>query len=268
MKYVAQLSILIALLIPKALKAKEIIALSNGEWKPFLGEKLPHGGVASHIITEAFSLVGIKVHYKWYKDAWKRAYIDAFNAKEVKIGSASMKLSGSCVWSRKPEREKQMYYSEPVIPGEFNVFVYLKDSEFDWKDIKDLKGRRVGATIGYFYGSDIEKAAKDKIFIMERIAYEPNNLKRLLTGKIDLFLVNRKIAIDLIKTNLTAAEGKKLKIHPKPASRGLSQHLILTRKVSENQKLLQKFNEGLKKLKESGKFDQYHKDADGGKYDS
>ncbi len=110
--------------------AQETVRLANGEWEPYLGKKLKHYGVASHIVTEAFKEIGIKVEFKWYGDSWKRAYRDA------KIG----KVDGTLVWSVTPEREKEMHYSGVVLPGKRTVFFYLKAKHFDWNQSNDLIG--------------------------------------------------------------------------------------------------------------------------------
>ncbi len=50
--------------------AETTIRLTNGEWEPCMGEHCPHYGLSSHIVTEAFKLVGINV--KWSFFPWKR----------------------------------------------------------------------------------------------------------------------------------------------------------------------------------------------------
>lgn len=257
-----RIAIFFAILIPFSLNAEEIIVLSNGEWEPYLGEKLPHGGPTTRIITDVFNLAGIKTKYIWYQDTWKRAYIDTLNGKEITVGNRLMRVRGSCVWSKSPKREQQMFFSDPIIPAEVNIFIYLKDSGFDWKNINDLKGKRIGATIGYFYNLELEKAAKEGKVILDKIAYEPNNLKRLLTNKIDLFIVNKNIATELIRKKLTPHERSRVAIHPKPASEARSYHLILTKKIPDNKIVLQKFNESLKKLKKAGKLEHYYRNID------
>ncbi len=42
-----------------------------GEWPPFFSNDLKHGGVTSHVASEAFALEGIKVEYGWFP--WNRA---------------------------------------------------------------------------------------------------------------------------------------------------------------------------------------------------
>lgn len=59
-----------ALLLASA-SAAESVRLTNGEWPPYLGERLPHHGVASRIVAEAFALEGIEV--RWEFHPWARS---------------------------------------------------------------------------------------------------------------------------------------------------------------------------------------------------
>ncbi len=44
-------------------QTQETIRLTNGEYQPTLSENVPHYGFATHIVTEAFALVGFDVEY-------------------------------------------------------------------------------------------------------------------------------------------------------------------------------------------------------------
>lgn len=59
-----------------SLAAAEDVRLTNGEWAPYLGATLPHQGVASRIVAEAFALEGVTVHWEFYPGpapcAWPR----------------------------------------------------------------------------------------------------------------------------------------------------------------------------------------------------
>ncbi len=51
-------------------QAAETIRLANGEWHSFLSKGAPHHGFASHIVTDAFALVGVEVEYGFFP--WSR----------------------------------------------------------------------------------------------------------------------------------------------------------------------------------------------------
>ena len=53
----------------------DTIRLTNGDWQPFYSKDAPHHGFVSHIITEAFALVGVETEYgffPWARQTGKR----------------------------------------------------------------------------------------------------------------------------------------------------------------------------------------------------
>ncbi len=55
-----------------AAQTSKTIRLTNGEWQPYLSKDTPHRGFASHIVIEAFALVGVEVEYGFFP--WKRSF--------------------------------------------------------------------------------------------------------------------------------------------------------------------------------------------------
>lgn len=231
--------------------------LANGEWAPYLGKNLPHGGSASHIVSAAFKEAGVDVDYVWYGDAWNRAYNLAIKGKEVQ---------GSLGWSYEAKREKDFYFSSDIIiPGNKEGFWYLKEKGFDWNDIKDLNGLKVGGVVGYSYGGKIDRAEKDGLIKLQLISDESTNFKKLLANRIDIFIAGEDTGKDMLKKNFTPEQAAKLAFHPKPL-RIAGYHVILSKAVPGNDTLMKKFDEGLKKLKADGRYDQIYKDMEAGKY--
>ncbi len=52
-------------------QTQNTIRFTNGEWQPLMSKNGPHHGIASHVVTEAFALVGVEVEYGF--SPWKRA---------------------------------------------------------------------------------------------------------------------------------------------------------------------------------------------------
>ena len=256
MKKFCILIFVVSVLFSVNVTAQDKVVLSNGEWKPYLSKDLKHSGVASHIVTEAFKKEGVAVEFKWYGESWKRAY------KDAKTG----KVNGSLIWSKKPEREAEMFFSDAVLSGKKDVFFHLKKNKFTWKTIDDLKGKKISGVLGYTYGGLIDDAEKKGIIKLERVAHESLNLKKLLKGRIDLLLTGEVIGEKLIKETLTPAEAEMITFNSKPV-REATYHLILTRSISANKAIIEKFNVGLKKLKDEGLYDKYIQDSKDGKYE-
>src|SRR5690606_33414885 len=121
------------------LAAAEEVRLTNGEWAPYLGARLPHQGVASRIVAEAFALEGVRVKWEFYP--WARSMHLAERGERA----------GTAVWLRSPERERLFFISDPVVESTY-CFFHRKDRPLDWQQVSDLKDVRLGGAIGYDYG--------------------------------------------------------------------------------------------------------------------
>ncbi|MBU2711138.1 substrate-binding periplasmic protein [Zooshikella harenae] len=232
---------------------QDVIKLTNGEWPPYMSEGYKHNGLVSHIVVEAFKNEGITVEYGFFP--WKRAIKQAELGKEWK---------GSVGWSKNNEREAIFIYTDPIIELK-DVFFHRKDLQFDWKTIDDLKNYKIGASVGYFYGKAFEDAEKSKKIKVSRTSKDENNLKKLAAGKIDLFPATLEVGYELIADKLPEGTKNVLTNHPRPV-RTTNYHLIINKKIKDAQKYADAFNSGLKKLKESGKYEQMLSDSIEGKY--
>ena len=235
-------------------QTRDTIRLTNGEWQPFMSENGPHHGVASHVITEAFALVGVEVEYGFFP--WARSL------KLAKEG----KWDGSAAWWDREERYPYVFYSDPVAPTTL-VFFHLKSTKFDWSRYEDVSKLRVGGSLGYDYGKAFNEAEAAGIIQVDLAPDDETNLKKLLKGRIDVFPNESMTNYLLIRSTFTAEEAALFTHHPKPIFEE-PLHLILSKKVAGNEQMLERFNEGLRLLKESGRWDQMIADGLAGKYDS
>lgn len=236
------LSVLFALLLPLSATADEI-RLTNGEWGPYLGQNLPHYGVASRIVEEAFALEGVKVKWEFYP--WARALRSAERGKS----------DGSAVWLRSPEREKTFYISDPVVESGYYLF-HRKDHPFEWSEVADLKALRLGGAIDYDYGLAFQQAEHEGTIKVRRLSNEAQGLRMLLAGRLDAFPMDKVVAFDMLHSQFSREERLRLSFHPL-ALRSDSLHLLLSKQVPGNAERMARFNRGLKALQDSGKVSQY-----------
>jgi len=226
------------------------VRLTNGEWKPYLSKNLPHYGVMSHIVTEAFEKENVEVEYVFFP--WKRAYISAVQGQ----------FDGSIGWVKSTERLKDMLCAEDPVVFVKEVLFYIDGNEFKWSDIGDLKGMTVGGTNGYIHIKRFEDAG----IKVDIATTDLQNFKKLLEGRVAVFPCELKVGLTLIRENFTKEEQKKFKYHQKSFSEsGL--FLLISKQVSNNKEILNMFNRGFKKLKETGEYDQMLKDFLNGRYD-
>lgn len=78
----------------------------------------------------------------------------------------------------------------------------------------------------------------------------------LLHKRIQILQLDKEAGYDLLQEHFDSDKIQLIKHHSKPIIND-DYHLILSKKNDENLRYLSLFNKGLKRLKESGKYDQY-----------
>lgn len=234
----AGLCLALVLALAQARLRAEEITLTNGEWLPYQSEHLPHYGVLSRIVTEAFALEGVTVRYVFRP--WPRALAEA------KSGAAQ----GSIVWSEGApgsSRMRDFHFSDLVFESQ-SVFFHLKSMSFNWSTYADLLPYKIGGVAGYEYrfqsipGMKIDRAATDELC-----------MRKLLAGRFDLFPSSLDVGMYLLRTRFSAQEAARVTIH-KGAYSSTRYHLLLPRTLPGSERYLELFNKGLKKLKDSGRY--------------
>ena len=232
-------------------QARDTIRLTTGKWQPFTSKSAPHYGFASHIVTEAFALVGVEVEYGFFP--WKRAM------KLARDG----KWDGSIIWYDTEERRADFFYTDPIAPAT-NSFFHLKSYQFDWNQFEDLTDLRVGGTSEYSYGAEFDAAEQAGVFRTYRAISDEVGLTNLLKGRIDVFPGELLVTYEQIRDTFSKEDTTLFTHHPKAIST-LPLYLLLSRKVPGNEQIRDLFNEGLRQLKETGIYDQILADGLGGK---
>jgi polar amino acid transport system substrate-binding protein len=234
--------LLICLFASAPAGAEGVVRLTNGEWPPYLSEQLPGYGLASRIVTAAFAQQGIKVEYGFYP--WPRSLALA-KTKE---------WNGSLVWVRTAERSRDFNFSDPVIDLS-SVFFHLKTMQFKWTTLADLAHYSIGVTNGYSYGQPFADAVKQGRLRVEVVPSDELNFRKLLHGRIQLFLDNRLAGQALLARIFTPDEASQIVAGSDyVGTRPLC--LMLNKRQPQNAQLMVQFNAGLKKLRDSGELDR------------
>ncbi len=236
--------------------SEEIVNITSGEWPPYLSEKLTHYGAGSHIVTEAFWAVGIKVNYGFFP--WKRSY------KYAKKGKGERKTwHGSVVWVHTEERAKSFDYSDVVIEDS-EVLFYLKEKPLKWDSINDLNGKKIGGTAHTTYPL-FEKAENEGKLVIQRAGNYDTLFNRLLGGRIDAIPQVKRVGQYFLQKNFVAEDQEKITFSP-TVIQNRKYHLIFSKQRPENKKILTLFNEGLVKIKKTGKYNKILNNLQSGKY--
>jgi polar amino acid transport system substrate-binding protein len=254
MKWLKTISILflISLLVPRYALSEEI-TIAVGDWPPYLSNKLKHNGVIGHLLTDVFSEVGYDVKFTFFP--WSRAY------SVTKVGKQDM----TGVWMHKPEREKDFYYSDPVLNEQF-VFFHLKTTPFDWNTLEDLQGVMIGGGSEYSYGVAFDEALESGKIVIERVPTQYQNWRKLLLGRIQVFPEEMNVGYSSLKQHYPEDKVSLVTHHPKPLLNNLS-YLLFPKSANNSPMLMKKFNAALKSFRESGRYNLYFKSFHNGYYD-
>jgi len=232
---------------------KETIRITTGESAPYFSEKLDHNGFVCHILTEAFKLEGVRVNLEF--SPWNRAMILAKTGKR----------DGTFGWFLTAERDKFFFFSDPVAYN-YNVFFHLKSFDFDWHTIRDLKGITSGIVLGYTYGEEFDAAVEKRIIPVFSAYSDTSNFKNLLASRIKIFPVDPNIGNYILQHYFSQKQRDVITFHPRPLNAPLGMYLLLPKQFDKSRRLLSLFNRGLKRLKQSGRYDQIGKEFKQGKY--
>lgn len=233
--------------------AEKVINLTNGEWPPFSSKNLKHYGVFSKIVTEAFKLQGIEVKWSWFP--WKRSYYLA------KTGT----YDGSITWAPTSEREKDFYFSDPVM-NITKVIFHRKSTNINWNKIDDLKKYRISITRSYTYSKNFDNAVKNKILNITYVNKDNESFKLLISNRVDIFPMEKSVGYYILNKYFKSYNNE-ITTNKKPIYKATI-HLVITRKkgLYNANFYLKNFNTGLKKLKKNGKYSQFILESERGDY--
>lgn len=222
------------------------IKIANGDWPPYFSSTSKHKGVVSRIVKEAFEKEGVSIEYVFRP--WKRGLAEAREGE----------WTGTIGWVKTKEREENFYFTNPIMKLT-PVFFHRKDHPIRWNAIADLKGKRIGATDGYFYGEEFKEAEAQKIIIVDRTIDAYHSLKKLINNRVELAAIERNVGLYTLSTQIDKdqailVEPQEKVLHAKPA------YLLISRKTQHAQEIVLLFNRGLEKLIRNGDVDQYWKD--------
>jgi len=218
-----------------------VLRLANGERPPYTAQHLPAHGCDSQVVSEIFAQEGVKVEYEFLP--WARSLLLSQNGM----------VDGTLEWADTPEHRRTHFVSKDPLSRQQWVFFHRKDKPVDWESLDDLPPRIIGLTIGYVYSDAFIGLQKQRPTMFHEAAGDLLNFKKLLTGRIDLFPMERAVGRHLIANSFSAEEQAELTAHPKPLSE-FSPHLLLSRALRENKQRMQLFDQGMQRLKASGRY--------------
>ena len=227
-----------------SLQAQSQITIATGESPPFTGENLKHDGFINQVISEVFALYNINVEFVYLP--WRRAY------KSTQEG----KYDASSYWFLNEERELDFLMSE-AINNDRLVFVQTNTSDIiKWESLEDFRGHTIGYTDGNTYPYSLVYAIENGVIQGEMAPDDTTNLKKLMLNRIELFVVSQSTVYVLAQQLTNESFDKNFTVSGQTLEE-TSGHLAISRNGNNNpQQLLQIFNQGLKQLRDNGRYQQ------------
>ncbi len=172
---------------------ERVVTFVGDPWPPYVeGEmgKDADSGIAVKIVYEIFSRID-NTSARFPLIPWQRAL------QEVEKGYHD----GIGLLLKTPERKVYMRYSVPFIVGASLVWsASLSDGKpFEWEQIKDFYGKRVGIIQGYSYGDSLEQAFKSKAITTVVAPTVEHMFAMLANDRIDLALANDAVGAVLAR---------------------------------------------------------------------
>ena len=234
---------LLIMSVPRSILAEEVFRITTWEWVPMISKDLENYGPLCLAVKEAFALEGVKVEYGFFP--WKRAMEYVIQGE----------WDGTIIWTPTPERKRLMDYSDPVFVETMNFF-HLKSYPFEWKTYDDLKGIRIGATLGYNYGEEFKNAEKSGKINVDWSSGDEINFKKIVGKRIDIFPVELIAGYSFVEKYLKPDDISLITHHPKHLKKD-TYHLLFSKEIERNRQMIKLFNRGLNRLRKSGKLQEY-----------
>lgn len=211
-----------------------LIKLATLNWQPYVGEELDGGGFTTEIVRLAFEKAGYRTEMT--SMPWVRVLA------EVKKGAFDAMYPAYYSDSRSKD-----YALSTSIANSPLVLCKRSDRVLIYRSLEDLRPYIVGVVRGY-----VNTAAFDAAdFITKKIVNsDKQNLLKVLTGRIDLAVIDMYTAQHIIDTSIPQARGKLDFMMPpldvKPLYVGFS------KAHPGHHKRLEAFNQALNEMKRSG----------------
>lgn len=224
-------------------QAENTVKLNTLEWEPYVGQKLPDKGFVSAIVSEAFAASGYTVELSFMP--WVRAKT---MAKEGK--------ADGCMPEYYLEDDKADFFISDAFPGGPLGFLQKKADTIAYTKLADLKDRKIGTVRGYVNTEEFDKAS----YLQKEEANDDlTNIRKLMGGRLDLIIIDKFVGLYLMQQEMPEKVGEIEFISPALEEKTL--HVLIARNAPDAEAKIKAFNEGLKKIKGSGRIEALMKNS-------
>jgi ABC-type amino acid transport substrate-binding protein len=239
--------LLIALVASAASLAEEkVVRLATLDWEPYIGQKLPDQGYTAALIREAYRDQGWTVRIEFYP--WARALHLA------RIGE----VDGLMPEYFNSSRKNEFNYSFPFPGGPLVLYKrkaddigFVTDPATDQdRALRALKDKRFGVVRGYLNTPVFDAAA---YLHKEEAMDDATNLRKLVYKRVDLAVIDRRVAEYIIRTQYPDYASKIEPMNPPLADIPL--FIAFSLKSPKHAEARAAFNRGLTAMRKDGRID-------------
>jgi ABC-type amino acid transport substrate-binding protein len=222
------------------------VRLATLDWEPYIGRKLPDQGYTAALIREAYRDQGWTVQIEFYP--WARAL---HLARTGEVDGLMPEYFNS-------SRKNEFMYSFPFPGGPLVLYkrrdepiAFSTDPHTDQdRALRALQDKRFGVVRGYLNTPVFDAA---KYLHKEAANDDATNLRKLVYKRVDLAVIDRRVAEYIIRTQYPAYAGK---IEPmEPALADNSLFIAFSLKSANHGEARAAFNRGLTAMKKDGRID-------------
>jgi polar amino acid transport system substrate-binding protein len=223
-------------------ESQTVLRLVTGEWPPFSSAQLPDSGSAVLLVNAVLESAGLNASIEF--QPWDEAQ------RLVRSGEAlaAFPFVASAPFAR------EFLLSDTLFSGK-NCFVYHAGQRpgfegFVFQGLEQLGRYRVGVLAGSFMEKDFQQAG---------LSLAPEEsidlaLEELIAGRTDLYIDNTAVILDAIARRFPA-ELEQIRIVPGIYGDLRPNVMLVSRRNSDAELFLERFNQALDKLKETGRWD-------------
>jgi polar amino acid transport system substrate-binding protein len=177
----------------------KIVYLTSLEWPPYAGKDLPEQGSSIALVREAYAAMGYRLEVTFFP--WSRAMVLA--------SDPTSQYSGYFPEYYSAEIGKNFIYSE-AIGISLLGFAERKSHEVLWTNISDLRQYRIGVVQDYINTDEFDSMVLNRELMVSTTLNDTNNLKKLMSGRLDLAVIDKNVMEYLFKTDVSLREKSQL----------------------------------------------------------
>jgi polar amino acid transport system substrate-binding protein len=226
--------------------AAEAVRFAIGEWAPYTGQGLEQSGMAAEVVSAACKAAGLEAEYAFFP--WKRAEAN------VETGT----FFATFPYRETQDRASKFRYSETLYKSSNAILLHRgnpRTAHFKYSGAEDLRDFKVGTLAG----SDAISGPLRKAGIqVEEVQGVQQNLQKLEGQRIDCVIDDKPVLFQALTKHYAADSGRRNQFWFGEGGFGPATEykLLVSRRYPGAQELLEKFNAGLRRIKQNGEFER------------